>query len=98
MLEDSVLVALPYQELQEIYHRYPASNALGRKITERYLLYFYELVKALKLTTGETKYRWFIERHPTVGARVPNIELASFLGLTRESISRIRGRKNKKRQ
>jgi len=91
-------VALPYTELQEIYQRYHATNALGRKITEHYLLYFFELVKALKLTTGEQKYRWFIDRHPTLGARVPNIELASFLGLTRESISRIRGRKNEKKQ
>ena len=94
MLEDSVLVALPYQELQEICQRFPATNALGRKITERYLLYFYELVEALKLPTGEKKYRWFIERHPTLGERVPNTELASFLGLSKESVSRIRGRKN----
>jgi CRP-like cAMP-binding protein len=97
MLEDSVLVALPYQELQEICQRFPATNALGRKITERYLLYFYELVGALKLPTGEKKYRWFIESHPTLGERVPNTELASFLGLSKESVSRIRGRKNKKK-
>lgn len=94
MLEDSVLVGLPHQKLQELYRLYPASNALGRKITELYLLYFYELAEALKLATGERKYRWFIARHPTLAERVSNIDLASFLGLSEESTSRIRGRKH----
>ena len=97
MLEDSVLVALPYPKLQVLYRLHPDTNVLGRKITERYLLYFYELVDALKTLAGEELYRWFINRHPTLGERVTNKDLASFLGLSEESISRIRGRKYKKK-
>ena len=93
VLEDSVLVSISYQEIQKLYEMHPSASVIGQKITERYLLYYHELAHGLRLPTGKKKYEWFLKRFPELRGRVQNKDVASFLGLTDQSLTRILGRK-----
>jgi CRP-like cAMP-binding protein len=40
--------------------------------------------------TAEQRYEEFIRQYPTIEQRVKNFQIASYLGITPESLSRIR--------
>jgi CRP-like cAMP-binding protein len=40
--------------------------------------------------TAEERYRYFLEQYPDLTKRVPQWMIASYLGITPESLSRIR--------
>ena len=44
-------------------------------------------------STAEERYAEFIERHPLMAARIPQRMLASYLGVTPETLSRVRRRR-----
>lgn len=41
-------------------------------------------------STAEERYADFIERHPSIASRIPQRMLASYLGITPETLSRVR--------
>ncbi|MDB5243342.1 MAG: Crp/Fnr family transcriptional regulator, partial [Spirosoma sp.] len=43
---------------------------------------------------AEERYRQFLERYPHFEQRIPQHQVASFLGITPESLSRIRKRRS----
>lgn len=94
LLEDSILVSLDYDELNLLFEKYPITNKIGIMITERYLLLFEEQVRSLRLVNIETRFKKFMEKYPEFYGRVPHKHIASYLGTTPETISRILKRKH----
>jgi CRP/FNR family transcriptional regulator, anaerobic regulatory protein len=46
----------------------------------------------LRQHTAEEKYLFFTERHPTLFQRIPQKQIATFLGMNEETLSRVRAR------
>ncbi|GAB3329223.1 Crp/Fnr family transcriptional regulator [Larkinella ripae] len=95
LLEDSQLLYISYPDLQRIYRNYPATNLIGRALSEKYLLVFDERIRSLRMLTAEERYYRFCQQHPGIGERVPLKHIASYLGLSRFTLSRLRGQKIK---
>jgi CRP/FNR family transcriptional regulator, anaerobic regulatory protein len=91
-LEPSVLARVHYDKLQQLYKNYPELNFIGRVITENYFVKSEERLFLLRKQTAEERYVYFSERHPTLLQRVPLKFIASYLGLTLETLSRIRNK------
>ncbi|MCW3124264.1 MAG: Crp/Fnr family transcriptional regulator [Flavipsychrobacter sp.] len=91
-LEPSVLARIHYDTLQELYKSYPELNFIGRVITENYFVKSEERLYLLRKHTAEERYLYFRERYPTLLQRVPLKYIASYLGLTLETLSRIRNK------
>lgn len=53
LLEDSVLVSLPYEDLRQLYDLFPATNHIGRLIVENRLLLYDEWLRSLRALTAE---------------------------------------------
>ena len=89
-IEDSVLVALAVDDLEELYSRVPEFNLIARKILQVY--YGHAEIRALlaRISHAENKYRFFLEHFPQLSNRIPLKTIASFLGIRYETLSRIR--------
>ncbi len=89
-LEKCELLALTYVDLQEMYDRFPEVNILARKIFARYYADAEKRAFIARLTKAENKYRYFLLRHRDLANRIPLKYIASYLGVTLETLSRIR--------
>lgn len=92
-IEDCELLSMNYNDLQNLYTQFPEYNIVGRKIYEKY--YWDAEIRALiaRLSKAEKKYEYFLKVHSNLSNRVPLKHIASYLGISLETLSRIRGQK-----
>lgn len=91
-LEQSSIVVLPRAVLQAGYDEDHAIERFGRLMLQEALIGSQRRAGRLLTLQPEDRYRRFIETRPEVARRVPQYLVASYLGLTPESLSRIRRR------
>jgi CRP-like cAMP-binding protein len=89
-LEKCELLSLTLAELETMYERFPECNILARKILQHYYADAEQRAFIARLTKAENKYRYFLKRHQTLSNRIPLKYIASYLGVTLETLSRIR--------
>ncbi|HVK97184.1 MAG TPA: Crp/Fnr family transcriptional regulator [Flavisolibacter sp.] len=92
-LEDTVLSCIHYDNLEKLYNNYPDFNILGRKLIEHFLYLAEQRTRLLRKHTAEEKYRLFLQQHPELLQRVPLHYIATYLGMSEETLSRIRSKK-----
>lgn len=91
-LETSSIVVLPRTVLNAGYDADHAIERFGRLMLEEALIGSQRRASRLLTLQPEDRYRRFVETRPEVARRVPQYLIASYLGLTPESLSRIRRR------
>ena len=95
-IEDSELFIIDYKDLEKLYDISPKFERVGRLILEYYLAYLQQRITSYLLETPEERYRRLIEETPNILHRVPLQYIASYIGVTPVSLSRIRKRILKK--
>ena len=91
-LEDSELSGLRFDDLQYLYDHFPEMNVVGRKILEKYFRDSEERAYIARLTEATSKYKYFSTTKSDLLNRVPLKFVASYLGMTLETLSRIRSK------
>lgn len=91
-LEDCVIVYIEHSELQHIYRHFPEFNYIGRVLTEKYYCQSEQRLYSMRMQRSQERYDYLIEHHPELVLRVPAKFLASYLGITEVTMSRIKGR------
>jgi CRP-like cAMP-binding protein len=91
ILEDAELVAINAMALNALYNQYPEIERLFRKITEAGYVETVNRLESLQFHTAEERYNALVQEHPEIIQRVPQKYIASYLGITPVSLSRIRG-------
>jgi CRP-like cAMP-binding protein len=91
-LEDCELSALKLEDLQYLYDNFPEANIVGRKILEKYYRDAEERAFIARLMEATSKYKHFIATKSDLLNRVPLKFIASYLGMTLETLSRIRSK------
>lgn len=88
-LMDSTVYLLPWSELNTFWETNMDTQRLGRNIAETM---FSEIVQRLYsfYDTPEQRYITLMQRYPQLQERLTLKEIASFIGVTPETISRIR--------
>lgn len=90
LLEDSVIWTMPYTSLETLYDKYHEIERLGRYIASLELMELYRRLDDLQFATAQDRYRKFTEAYPSLVLRVSQRMIASYLGVTHETLSRIR--------
>lgn len=95
-LEDSELLLIKYDDLQELYNKYPIYERLGRLIAEDLFIFMCEKQRNLHQSPDE-KYLDFMRKQGDLIQRVPLYIIASFMSITPETLSRTRKRMLRKK-
>lgn len=95
-VEDSTLAVMDYQKEQELIKRWPKFENLCRLETEKNYGKHQKALAKFISSSPEQRYLNLLENRPGLMNRVPQYQLASYLGMKPESLSRIRKRISKK--
>lgn len=92
ILEDSILYSLTYTQLQELYEKYPEFNRSGRMLIEKYYIELEEHTLSLQFDSATERYQKLLYQQNHLLQRVPLKYIASYLGISQETLSRIRAK------
>lgn len=90
-LENSTLYALHHDKLEELYSQYHDIERLGRLLVNNGLIQMQQRFDDLHFASAKERYNQLMQTRPNLIQRVPLGHIASFLGVTQETLSRIRG-------
>jgi CRP-like cAMP-binding protein len=91
-LEDCMLYYITYDELQYIYKVFPEFNFIGRVFAEQYYTLSEQRLYSIRMQRSFERYDFLMENQPELIRRVPSKYLASYLGITEETLSRVRSK------
>ena len=95
-ITDSNIIEFNAEKLNGIYSIFPEFEAFQRKNLERHVVSLHKrILNQLQLTAAE-RYELFLHQYPDIEQYTPNYHIASYLGITQQSLSRIRVQKAKK--
>lgn len=89
-LEDSEVFSIERADLESLYERVPKFNKFFLKLLQNAFVAHQRRILASISQTAEEQYNDFIAKYPSIEQRVPQHQIASYLGLSAETISRIR--------
>ena len=87
---DCELLVITKQDLHYLYETYPAWERFGRRIMEEMYVSLQDRLYEFITLSAEERYRKLIEQFPDIVLNVPLQYIASFLGVTQQSLSRLR--------
>lgn len=91
-VEDSILTISDPNMEAEIFHKFPKFETMCRVLSEELLVKQQLDFDAFKTSSPEQRYLNLLEKRPDLIQRVPQYQLASFLGIKPQSLSRIKAR------
>lgn len=91
-VEDSIVLVSDSDMEVEINTKFPKFDVMCRKLSEELLAKKQVDFDAFKTSSPEQRYLNLMEKRPDLIQRVPQHQLASFLGMKPQSLSRIRAR------
>lgn len=89
-LEECEMVKIPFEKIISGYEQFPALEKLGRLIAESVLKTQQYRIESFQFLDGEQRYLEFIANYPDLFNRVSLSHLSTYLGIQRQSLSRIR--------
>lgn len=81
---------ITYEQLNHLFHAYPEFREFGRSILVRILTTLKNRTLSMITETAEQRYEHLLKTNPDIFQNVPLKHIASFLGITDTSLSRIR--------
>lgn len=92
LLENSVLYSLYYNDLNALCSKYHDVETFTRKLVSYGLIQLQQKFDDLHFVTALERYQTLMRTNPSFIQRVPLGMIASYLGITQETLSRIRSR------
>jgi CRP-like cAMP-binding protein len=89
-LEESELLLLTKASLDELMDKFPKMERYFRLLMQNNIVAYQRRLTSSHSDTAEEKYRKLIKAYPDIINRSPQHDVASYLGITPETLSRIR--------
>ena len=91
-IEDSELLLISRSSLDELYERVPKFERYFRLLSQANMVATHRRLTASLSDSADEKYLRLLSAYPNIVARVPQHMIASYLGITPETLSRVRKR------
>lgn len=95
-VEDTHVLLINKENFEEICRKVPAFNDMVNTILERSFIASQRRIHAAISYSAEEKYQHFLTTYPNIINRIPQHMIASYLGLSPETLSRVRTQATKK--
>ncbi len=89
-VEDSVVIPIDTGFVDKISNMSPTFREKNERLLHNHIRHLNDRISLLLGASAEKRYLEFIKRYPDVLLRVPQWMVASYLGITPESLSRVR--------
>ncbi len=89
-LEDTELLVIDYYELQKLYSKSLVWQNIGRQVAEREYFVMEQYASVLNNQSAKEKYLGLLNDQPEVLQKASVEDIATYLGVTRRTLSRIR--------
>lgn len=90
-IEDSIVYSITYENILALYSQNFSFESLGKILAEQNYLCVIERTYYLQAMSAKEKYLYFIEKYDKrIVLKVPQKHIASYLGITPETLSRVR--------
>lgn len=96
-VEDSIISVSDLEMEAEVFQKFPRFESLCRILSEQLLAKNQQTFDAYKTSSPEQRYLNLLKNRPELLQRVPQHQLASYLGIKPQSLSRLRSRILKKK-
>lgn len=96
VMEDSEIVLLPKENQEKLYTEIPKLERFFRILTENSLVSNQERLMDNLSLTAEERFEKFCKKYPTLIQKVPQKQIASYIGVTPEFFSKMKARLLKK--
>ena len=93
LLEDGVIRSIEYPDLESYLEQYSAAEKLMRFFLISALKTKDERINSLQFTSAQERYDYMLKHYPGLILRAPLGYIASYLGITQQTLSVIRARK-----
>lgn len=93
LLEDSILLRINNNDLLSLYETNLELSNLGRRLSDEFILYLERTLMEKNFMSASERYEALINRTPEILQKSPLKHIASFLGISQVSLSRIRAGK-----
>lgn len=94
-IEDVVLLRIKYAELDDLCKKYHEIERLYRVSMEIFHTGYVERLSSFKSLSSEERYHEFVQQYGNITNRVPLKDIANYLDMTPETLSRIRSKYDK---
>lgn len=94
-LEDTVVLQISRDDLISLYIQAPKFDRIFRVLLENSFIRLQERLLQNISSTAEERYQSFLEVYPQIINRLSQVQIAAFLGITPEFLSRLRNKRSK---
>lgn len=91
-LEDTIVLKIRYEKLEQYYNKYHSIANLGRLLVLKYYAGFMKKTYNILFLSAEERYHVFMEEHGDLINRVSLRNIATYIGVTQETLSRLRAK------
>lgn len=91
-LEDSKVLLINHTDKERVYKEIPAVEKLFRIMTQKTLVSLQRRMIRNLSETADERYLNFINTYPEIAQKLTNLQLASYLGISHEFLSKIRNK------
>ncbi len=95
LLEDSVLLEISRENVEKLANTYRDFERLSKVIVIKTMLMQQERISSMQFHSAEQKYENVLSIHPNISQRISLTHIASYIGITLETLSRIRKRQSR---
>jgi CRP-like cAMP-binding protein len=89
-IEASIILQIEKQDLYFLYRSIPKLDRIFKVIVENKFVELQNHVLQNISSTAQERYLNFLEQYPQLALRLPNTQIASYIGITPEFLSKIR--------
>lgn len=96
-LEDTMVLQVSHDDLIALYTQAPKFHRIFRVLIENSFVSLQKRLLQTISSTADERYQYFLDTYPHLINRLSQIQIASFLGITPEFLSRLRNKVGKQK-
>lgn len=91
-LEDLEVLAISHEDLEGLFEKHPKYERFGRLFLQQSYIDLVQRIDDIQLHSSQERYEILLSKKPELFQRVASKHIATYLGMTPETFSRIRGK------